>query len=891
MVRHLYAFCRNLFRKEQTDHELEEEIRIYVELVAEEKVRCGTSRDQAWREAKRELGNLEQVKESVRDIRTGVFMDTLIQDLRYALRTLTKHPGFAAVAILTLALGIGVNTTMFTVVNGVLLKPLPYPQPDRLLMLWERQLSDGVLGTVAPANFVDWREQSHSFAKMAAIDSYPDFILNGQGEPKRLAGAAISFDFFSLLGVRMALGRDFLTSEDRPGQNQVVILSDSTWQQDFGARPDIVGKQLILNNTSYTVVGVLPRDFSLVSKASDLSARNRFDLWTPLGLASPVPSWQRETHSLCVFARLKPGMGLPQAQADLDHVAGTLQRLYPTADKERAITAVPIQQHVVANVRTALFILLAAVLMLLLLACANIANLLLTRAATRQPEMSLRVALGASRQRLAQQLLTESLVLALLGGLLGLSFALVGVPALVRHLPIDLPRTAEIAVDGRVLTFTSFLSLVTGIVFGLVPSWQAQRVSANASLKAGGRGIAIGQTQLRNALIVGQVAVALILLIGAGLLIKSFWTLLRVSPGFQVEHILTARLSLPPQYLNGYKFGTGQHRRITAFQQELLERVSHVPGVQSAAFTAYLPMSGTDNAWAFEIEGRPPKPAGVYDLTKYRPVSPDYFQTIGIPVQRGRAFDMRDNEDGPLVVMINDAMARAFWKGQNPIGQRVQFSVTKWRTIVGIAGDVRHEGLGSKPEPELYVPYAQVPNTEARPTIMLRTAADPIRLTNSLRRTVSEVDPSVPLDQIATMKQLVSASVGQPRFRTAVLVTFALLAMFVASLGLYGVMSYVVSQRTREFGIRMAVGASKGAVLRLVLGQAAKLVSIGIGLGLIGAVLLTRWIASLLYGVTPLDAVTFACFSVVLAIVTLFASYIPAQRAAKTDPMDSLRYE
>ena len=818
-------------------------------------------------------------------------MDTVIQDLRYAIRTLTKHPGFSVVAVLTLALGIGANTAMFTVVNSVLLKPLPYPQPDRLLMLWERQLSDDTLGTVAPANFVDWREQSHSFVKMAALDSYPDFIMNGQGEHKRLAGAAVSSDFFSLLGVRMALGRDFLASEDRPGQNQVVILSDLTWRQHLGGRPDIVGTQLTLNNTSYTVVGVLPRDFSLVSKASDLSARNRFDLWTPLGLASPVPAWQRETHSLSVFARLKPGVTLSQAQADLDHVAVTLQRLYPNADKERGITAVSLQRHVVADVRTALSVLLGAVLLMLLLACANIANLLLTRAAARQAEMSLRVALGASRQRLAQQLLTESLVLALLGGSLGLFFALAGVPTLVRHLPADLPRIAEIAVDGRVLSFTSLLSLVTGVLFGLVPSWQAQRVSANASLKAGGRGIAMGQTQLRNALIVGQVAIALVLLIGAGLLLKSFWTLLRVFPGFQVEHILTARLSLPPQYLNGYKFGTGQHRRISAYQRELLERVRHIPGVQSAAFTAYLPLSGNDNAWGFEIEGRPPKPAGVYDLTKYRPVSADYFKTIGIPVQRGRTFDLRDNEDGPLVVIINDSMARTFWNGQNPIEQRVQFSGTKWRTVVGIVGDVHHESLGSKPEPELYVPYGQVPNTEARPTIVLRAAVDPTNLASALRKTVSEVDPNVPLDGIATMKQMVSASVGQPRFRTAVLMTFALLALFVASLGLYGAMSYVVSQRIREFGIRMAVGASQGAVLRMVLGQAAKLVGVGIGLGWIGATLLTRWIASLLYGVTPFDAATFAGVSVVLTVVTLWASYIPAQRAAKADPMDSLRYE
>ena len=726
---------------------------------------------------------------------------------------------------------------------------------------------------------------------MAALDPYPDFILSGYGEPKRLAGAAVSADFFSLFGVQMALGRGFLPKENRPGENQAVVLSDLTWRQHFGGRPDIVGKQVALSNASYTVVGVLPRGFSLVSKASDFQSRNRFDVWTPLGLASPVPAWQRGTHPLGVFARLKPGVSLKEAQADLDHVASNLQHLYPNDDKERGITAVPLQQHVVAHVQAALFTLLGAVFMVLLLACANIANLLLTRAVTRQPEISLRVALGASRQRLAQQLLTENLALVLLGASLGVSFASVAIPALVRYLPADLPRTAEIAVDGRVLAFTTLLSLVTGVMFGLVPWFQAQRKSANGSLKTGGRGIVSGSSYLRNGLIVGQVAITLVLLIGAGLMTKSLWTLLRVSPGFQTEHILTARLSLPPQYLNGYKFGTGEHRRISAFQRELLERVRNIPGVQSAAFTAYLPLSGTDNDWAFDIEGRPAKPAGTYDLMKYRPVSADYFKTMGIPVLRGRAFDARDNEDDPLVVIINDAMARTFWKRQNPIGQRVQFSESKWRTVVGIVGNVHHESLVSKPEPALYVPYNQVPNVEARPTMVLRTAAEPTSLTTALRKAVSEVDPNVPLDQIATVKQMVFASVGQPRFRTAVLVAFAVLALFVASIGLYGVMNYVVSQRIREFGIRMALGASKGAVLRQVLGQAAKLVTVGMGFGWLGAILLARWIASLLYGVTPFDVTTFASVSVVLAVVALWASFIPAHRAAKADPMSSLRYE
>jgi predicted permease len=891
VVRHLCMLCRNIFRKTRVDQELDEEIRSYVELMAAEKVRRGMAPVEALREARRDLGSLEQIKESVRDIRIGVFMDTLMQDLRYALRSLTRNRAFSSVVVLTLALGIGANTTIFTVVNGVLLKPLPYPEPERLLMLWETQLSDGTLGTVAPANFFDWREQSRSFDKMAAIDPYPDFILTGSGEPQRLAGAAVSSDFFSLLGVRMALGRDFLAEEDRPGHNQVVILSYSTWLRYFGARPDVAGRLLTLNNAGYTVVGVLPREFSLVSKASDFQTRNRFDVWTPLALASPPEPWQRGTHPLCVFARLKPGVPMQQAQADLNRVAANLQRLYPADDKERGITAVPLGQHVVANVRTALCTLLAAVGMVLLIACANIANLLLTRGTTRRKEMALRVALGASRKRIAQQLLTESTVLAMFGGLLGLALAFLGVPALVRHLPTDLPRISEITVDGRVLLFTSLVSLTTGIVFGMVPLFQSRRVSANDALKESGRAIATGQSRLRSTLIVGQVAIALVLLTGAGLMAKSLWMLLRVSPGFQTEHILTARLSLPPQYTNGYEFGTGRHRRISAFERDLLERVLVIPGVQSAAFTAYLPLNGVDNSWAFNIEGRPPKPVGTYDSTNYRPVSARYFETMRIPLRRGRAFDSHDTEDNPLVVVINESMARIYWNQQNPVGQRVRFGGPEWRTVVGIAGDVHHEDLGAKPEPEMYVPYGQVPNVEARPTIVLRTSIEPANVTSALRKAVSEVDANVPMDQIETMRQIVSGSVGQSRFRTTVLLMFAFLALFVASIGLYGVMSYLVSQRIREFGIRMAIGASRGAVLRLVLGQAAKLVGIGICLGLAGAVLLARLIASLLYGVAPFDAGTLASVSTLLAMVALTAGYIPARRAARADPMDSLRCE
>jgi putative ABC transport system permease protein len=876
----LAAFFRNLLRKKQTEQELDDELRAYLELTTAENMRRGMSPEDALQKARRDLGGVEQVKESVRDVRVGVSLEILMQDIRYALRSLRRNSGFTTVAILTLALGIGANTTIFSVVNGVLLKPLPYPDPDRLVTLWETHPTWGPFLTVAPANFYDWRQQSTSFSRMAALDPYPDFILTGRGEPRRLAGAAVTADFFPLLGVNMALGRGFRATEDH-----VVVLSYSIWESYFAARTAIVGTGVRLNDEEYTVVGVTPRDFSLVSKTSDFQARTRFDVWTNLGLASPPEAWTRGTHPLSVFGRLKPGISLQQAQAELDGIARNLRRLYRDDNEAKGIAAVPMAEHAVSNVRTALLTLLAAVVMVLLIACANIANLLLTRAAARQKEMALRAALGASRKRLAQQLLTESAVLALLGSGFGLALTLLSVPALIAHLPADLPRIAEISVDGRVLAFTTLITLAIGIVFGLVPMVQSPGVKLNA------RGVSSGQSSLRSALIVGQVSLALVLLAGAGLMIKSLSVLLQVSPGFQTTHILTARLSLPPRYANGYQFGTGQHRRISVFQRALAERVRALPGVRSAGFTSYLPLAGTNNNWSFFIEGRPPNPPGVYDSTDYRPVTAGYFETIGIPIRRGRSFEDRDDEDHALVVAINEAMARQFWPNENPVGKRLKFGDEHWRTIVGIVGDVHHQGLAIAPVPEMYIPWGQVPNVEVRPTIVVRSFIEPASLTSALRKAVAEVDPEVPMDQVATIDQLVYGSVSEARFRTAVISLFALLALFVAAIGVYGVMSYLVSQRTREFGIRMAVGATRGAVFALILRQGAKLAAIGVAIGLGAAALFGRLIASLLYGVKPLDAATLAGVSILLAAVALFASYVPARRAANADPMDSLRYE
>ncbi len=880
LLSRLANLWRNLFHRTQREQELTEELDAYLEMLIERKLKEGLDPEEARRAALLELGGKEQVKEQVRQSRLGYQLETWWQDLRYALRMLQKNPGFAMAAVVTLALGIGANTAIFSVCNTVLLKPPPYLEPGRIVMLWEHRRGQ-MPQTVAPANFVDWREQTRSFSEVAAIRS-SSMILIGQGEPARLKGAAVSANFLSLFGVHLTLGRNFLAEEDQPDRNHVVILSYQMWRERFGARPDIVGRPITLNDTSHTVVGVLPPDFQFASNPSDFQARNQFDFWAPLALN--LEKLQRGTHPLRVFARLKPGVELAQAQADLNVVGANLERLYPEDNREMGITAVPLGEQLTTTVRPVLAILLSAVGLLLLIACANVSNLLLSRAAAREKEMAVRMALGASRRRLAQQLLTESLLLAGLGGSGGFLLAWATISALSSRLPADLSRASGVTLDARILLFTGLISLFTGVLFGLAPLFQARKVNPNESLKQNARGASGSQSRMRSSLVVVQMAVATILLIGAGLTAKSLWALLHVSPGFRTEQILTARVSLP-------RSGYPDNRRIAAFQQELLKSVQSAPGVQSAGFATYLPLSGTDNGWAFVIEGRPPLPVGVYNGAKYRPASPGYFETIGIPLLRGRTFTFADTEDAPWVVIINQVMARKYWGEQDPVGQRLRFGGKVWRTVIGVVGDVLHEGLDGAAKAEMYVPFTQAPNVESGPTIVVRTAIAPTAVAADLRSAVSAIDRAIPIDQIETMEQFVSVSVAQPRFRTAILVAFSILALLMASIGIYGVMNYLVIQRTHEFGIRMSLGATHGDVLRLVLGRAAVLIGLGLGLGLLGSVLLVRLIAKLLYGVTPLDPFTFITVSIVLSAVALSASYIPARRATRVDPMVALRYE
>jgi predicted permease len=856
----------------------DDEVQEHIGLLAERYVRQGLAPDEAVRAARRQFGNMTRLREDWREQRMFPSLESLWRDLRHGARACWKNPGFSAAVVLTLALGVGANTALFSVYNTILLKPLQYQDPDRLVMLWE-QIRGVDRMPVAPANFVDWRAQTRSFSGVVAINPFLAFVMNTPDVPARVSAAAVSWNFFSVLDTPVAIGRTFLPEEDRPGSNSVAILSHSLWMERFGGRPGVVGSSVTLNDRRFTVVGVLPENFELVNGLV-FRGRMQFDIWIPLALTS---SPSRGSHPLRVLARLKPGVTVESAQSDASGVAANLARAYPEDDKDRGIAVVPLHDQVTGDVRPALITLSGAVGFVLLIACANVANLMLSRGTARHKEIAVRMAIGAGRLRVARQLLMESAVLACIGGALGLLVAFVAVRLAAPYLPSDLARATGFPVDARVLVYTALISLTTGALFGLAPLFQMRRISASESLQHGTR-IAGGSARLRNALVVAQMAVTMILLIGAGLLAKSLWTLLHVPPGFRTEHLVSARLTLPRSRF-------ADTAGVSAFHRELIQRLQESPGIEAAGLAAYLPLSGQDNGWAFFIEGRPPKPVGVYDVAKYRPVSEGYFETIGMPIVAGRAFTTADRADAQRVVVINQSMARTYWGRENPVGQRLRFGAPDWRTIVGVVGDVRHEALDDDAKPEMYVPFAQTPQPETISTVIVRTSIDAAAMTKTLRDAVSAVDNSVPLDLVRTMEQIVSLSVSQPRFRTALLVGFSTLALLMASIGIYGTTSYSARQRMREFGVYIAMGATTRDVLRTVLGPATIIIIIGLTLGVLASLGLTRLLTKFLYGVTPLDPTTFVAAPMFLFVIAIVACYFPARRATRVDPIVTLRYE
>jgi putative ABC transport system permease protein len=800
----------------------------------------------------------------------------MFQDLRYGARMLLRKPGFTLIAIFTLALGIGANTAIFSVVNAALLRPLPYEEAERLVVLYETnpQLGRDDINVSYP-NFADWRAQSQSFEQLAAY--FPGgMVLTGKDEPARLQVAAVSAELFAMLRVKPLRGRIFLPEEDKVGGAPVVVLSHALWQSRFGGDEGLIGRQITLDGKSRTVIGVMPPNFAF-------PPGDQTEMWIPIGPLSERMQ-NRGVHWLTAIGRLKSGVTLRQAQTELATIANRIQQQYPEADPGHGVNIISGYESLTKNARPALLTLLVAVGFLLLIACANVANLLLARAETRQKEIAIRTALGATRWRIARQLLTESLLLAVAGGVAGLLLAAWGIDALAGSLPDDIPRAKEIGIDRVVLGFTGALSVLTGLIFGIIPALTRARPALNETLKEGGRTSAtFGRGRIRGVLVVTEVALSLALLVSAGLLIKSFWRLMQVDPGFQPDHLLTMNVSLI-----GEKYKeTGQ---VISFYRDLPARLGALPGVKSVSAVSVLPISGGDSNGNLTIEGRDFPPAQTPSAS-YRRILPNYFSAMGVPLKQGREFNERDT-GAEKVVIINESMARRFWPDGDAIGKRIKVGPPQnepWLTIVGVAGDVRNIGLEADARLATYEPHAQRPWSSM--TLAIRTEADPLSLSAAVRGELRSMEKDLLIRALSTMDERIQLSVAPRRFNMTLLAVFAALALSLAAVGVYGVMSYTVTQRTHEIGVRMALGAQSGAVLKLIVGQGLKMALIGVGIGLAAAFALTRWMEDLLFDVPPTDSWTYGVVAVLLLLVALFACWVPARRAAKVDPMVALRQE
>ncbi len=807
-------------------------------------------------------------------------MQALLQDLRYGVRMLYKNRGFTSVALLALALGIGANTAIFSVVNSVLLRPLPYSDPQRLIVIWENHQQRGGAERewAAPADFRDFRDQTQSFEHVAALLGWGP-TLTGQNEPEDLQGAAVSHDTFTMLGVEPALGRSFTADEDRAGAERVVVLSHRLWQRRFAADPGIIGRSVTLGGDSFTVIGVMPRGFSF-------PILNNTEIWRTAGSAlAAIPGCERGCVILRLIAKLNPGVTLEAARAEMTALTGRLAQQYPDSNKGVGATLVPLHEQLVGDVRPAMLVLLGAVGLVLLIACANVANLLLARAAAREKEVAIRAALGASRARLIRQHLTESLVLAVIGGAVGLLLAFWMVDLLVSFAPKGTPRLDEIAIDPFVLVFTCGIAVLTGLVFGLAPALLSSRTNFNSALKEGGRdssGTSRG-ARVRSALVVSEVALALMLLVGAALLIRSFVNLQRVDPGFNAKDVVRVDVTLP-------RTRYSDRNRPAAFYKQLLDRVAALPGVESAGAVSNLPLGGGGTDSDFGIEGRPPAEPEHNSVAWYSSVTPDYFRAMSIRLLRGREFAEADNADAPKTVLISETMARRYFPDEDPVGKRLVFGGgSDLREIVGVIADVKFFGLNSDARPSMYFPHAQTPARGM--SLVVRTQGDPLTLAAAIRGQVSALDRDLAVSNTMTMQELVGESLAEPRFTLLLLGAFAAVAMLLSAIGVYGVVSYSVAQRSHEIGVRMALGAQTGDVLKLVVRQGMVLVLGGVGLGLTAAFALSRVMGSLLFGVSATDVTTFAATSVILAGVALGACFVPAWRATKVDPMIALRYE
>jgi putative ABC transport system permease protein len=812
-------------------------------------------------------------------------MNKLWQDVRFGARMLAKKPGLTFVAVLTLALGIGANTAIFSVVNAVLLRPLPYPQPDRLVYIFRVQ-PPIVSGSISRPDFLELMAQNQSFQGLAAY-TFATFNLTGVDQAERLRGALVSEDFFSLFGINAAQGRYLLPSDNQPGSPRVTVISYGVWQRRFGGDPKIVGQTIALNGDSYTVVGITPKEFNFPSST---------DAWMPARL--PEGQQPRGSNYLLGVGRLKDNVTVEQARAQLNQIAASLADQFPQNDTNLSFLVSPLLDLQVRNIRPILWIMLGAVGFVLLIACANVANLLLARAMARQKEIAIRTAMGASRWQIVRQLLTESILLAILGGGLGILLAVWAVDLLVAFAPSNIPRVREVNVDGWVLGFTLLVSLGTGLLFGLAPAMQVSKSDLNETLKEGGRSAATGsprQALLRRALVVFEIASSLVLLICAALLIVSISRLTRVDPGFDPRPLLTADVSFPRQPVSPSDKPIGALRKqlnsTVSFLTQVQQRVAQLPGVEAVGAINDLPVTGRSSVnGGFSIVGQPPWEPGKTPVAEYRTVTNDYFRALGVPVIKGRTFNDADTLDSTPVVIINETMAKLYFAGEDPLGKQINALTASPSQVVGVVGDARQWSLELPPAAELYFPYSQAAiNAEA--SLVVRSNGDPASLSDAVRNIVREVNTDAPVLRLKTMNEILALSTAQQRFTMGLMAVFAAVALVMAIIGLYGVMSYSVTQRTHEIGIRMALGAERKDVMRLIVGQGLTLAVIGVGTGLVAAFAFTRLLATLLFGVSAKDPLTFAAVALIMLVVALGACFVPARRATKVDPMVALRYE
>ena len=887
IFRALFSRIAGLFDRERRDAELQDELQSVVQMHIEDNLRSGLSPEEARREALIKLGGMDQVSEAYREQRGVPILETLAQDVRFAVRGMRKNLGFTAIALLTLALGIGANTALFSVVNGVLLNPLPYPNPEQLVTLFGKT-KQFEHASVSYPNYLDWQEQSHSFSSMAAFHG-ENFTVTGQDEPERLQGYMISAAFFSALGVSPILGHTISPQEDIPGGAPVVLIGEGLWKRKFGASPSVLGRAMILNGTGYAIIGVVPANFHLYSADNS-------EVYVPIGQWTD-PTFRDRTvgMGMGVVARMKAKVTLEQARADMENVARNLAAAYPQADTGLTVSVLRLKDDMVGDIRGTLLVLLAAVAFVLLIACANVANLLLARSSSRSREFAVRSALGASHSRLIRQLLTESALLGVIGGALGLVLAANGTKLVLAVVPHAVPRSREITIDTHVLLFTLLASVLAGILFGLAPAVKLWHTNLQQTLREGGRGTSGTRQRTQNAFVIVEMAVALVLLVGAGLMIRSLAVLWGVDPGFDPHNVLTFSVTIPPSVATS-------PAQLRAAVRQLHHAVSNTPGVDAASLTGgALPMDG-DSEIPFWLEGQP-KPANTSDMNwaLFYIAEPDYAKAMGFPLLSGRFLSENDTETSAPVIVIDEYLAHKYFPNENPIGKHLNLGLLDTQPeIIGVVGHVKHWGLDTdsqqKIQAQVYMPLTQIPDRfwpllSRGAYLMLRSKVDPLSLLPALRSSVSKVNHEYVIYNVQTFEQIISDSLAERRFSMVLLGLFAGLALLLSTVGIYGVITYLVGQRVPEIGTRMALGAQRKDVLQLILGRGIALAATGVILGSLLALILTRQMRSMIYGISATDPLTFAGVALLLMLIATWACYIPARRAMRVDPMSALRHE